>query len=260
MSTVEREDGVELYWRRTGEGPTVIIGDNLFSIPDALDGLEAELASDHTVVRYHPRGAGRSTRAGPFDLDTDVSDLAAIAAAAGGDAVVVGPANGGYVATVCAAARPELVSAVIAPTGVPIAAPRLKEGLAASREVLDAIGTQLASDYRGLVRTVTVTGNPKDTEEQHRHRVEVQVEYCPEETARGRWEAYYRSDPTEAAIGLGDRLWVLLHASMPWWPVELAGPLRELLPEAHVEVVEDGPVSRPDIVAGVVRGITGGNP
>ena len=40
----------------------------------------------------------------------------------------------------------------------------------------------------------------------------------------------------------------------------MAGPLRELLPEAHVEVVEDGPVSRPDIVAGVVRGITGGKP
>lgn len=261
MPAVERDDGVELHWHTVGEGPAVIICDNLFSIPAALDGLEADLARDHKVVRYDPRGAGLSTRAGPFDLDTDVADLGSIIeAVAAGGAVAVGPSNGAVVATLCASGRPDLVKAVIAPTGVPIAAPLLEQGMAASREVLAAIGTQLAADYRTLVRTITVTGNPQATEEEHRQRVEIQVEYCPEETARGRWEAYYRSDTTDEARELGDRLWILLHPHMPWWPVELAEPLREVLPEAHVEVVEDGPVSRPDLVAGIARGITGGNP
>ena len=261
MPTVEREDGVELYWRTAGEGPPVIICDNLFSIPDALAALETDLVRDHTVVRYDPRGSGRSTRTGPFDLDTDVADLAAIIeAAAAGPVLAVGPANGGMVATVCAARRPELIGSVIAPTGVPVAAPMLDHGMAASQEILGAIDTQFASDYRTLVRTITVTGNPQATEEDHRRRVEAQVEYCPEETARGRWEAYYRSGTTEEAVSLGDRLWILLHPHLPFWPVELAEPLGELLPDAHVEVVDDGPLSRPDILAGVVRGITGGKP
>jgi len=235
----------------------VVIGDNLFSIPEALDALEAELVRDHTVVRYHPRGSGLSTRAGPFDLETDVADLAAVLeAAGGGPAVAVGPANGALVATLCAVRRPDLVGWVVAPTGVPVATLQLGQGLAASREVLKSIGTQMANDYRGIIRSVTVTGNPQYTEEEQRQRVQMQVEHCPEETARGRWEAYERADTTNEAIQLGDRLWILLHPDMPWWPVEQAEPLRELLPEAHVEIVEDGPLSRPDIAAGVVRGIS----
>lgn len=256
MPTVERDDGVELHWRTSGKGPLVTICDNLFSIPAALDRLEAELAEDHTVLRYDPRGAGSSTRSGPYDLETDVGDLCAIIEAAGGRSVAVGPANGGMVAVLCAGGRPELISAVVAPTGAPIAATRLEGGLATSRPVLEAIGTQLASDYRGVVRSITAIGNPQASDEEHRNRVEAQIEHCPQETAQGRWQAYFRSDTTDEARGLGDRLWVLLHAGMPWWPVEIAVPLREMLPDAHIEVVEDGPVSRPDITADVVRRIT----
>ena len=260
MPTVVRDDGVELHWRASGEGPLVTICDNLFSIPEALDRLEADLAVDHTVLRYDPRGVGRSTRSGPYDLETDVGDLCAIIEAAGEASVAVGPANGGFVAVLCASRRPDLVAAVIAPTGVPVAATQLEAGLAASRPVLDAIGTQLASDYRGIVRSITAIGNPQASEEDHRERVEAQVEYCPQEAALGRWDAYFGADTTEEARGLGRRLWVLLHPGMPWWPVEMAGPLRELLPGAHVEVVDDGPVSRPDVTAGIVRRITAGNP
>jgi hypothetical protein len=36
-------------------------------------------------------------------------------------------------------------------------------------------------------------------------------------------------------------------------------PTRELLPDANIEEVEDGHLSRPDLTAGVIRGITGGN-
>jgi pimeloyl-ACP methyl ester carboxylesterase len=258
MSTIVRPDGVELSWRVTGEGPLVVICENLFSIPDALDGLEADLAADHTVLRYDPRGVGQSTRSGPYDLDTDVEDLVAIVEGArgAGGAVAIGPANGGVIAVRCASRRPDLVSAVVAPTGAPVAAPRLEGGLAGSEQVLRAIGTQLASDYRGLVRSVTTTGNPQASVEEHRQRVDAQIDYRPQEAAEGRWDAYFHSDATDESRGLGDRLWILLHPGMPWWPVELAESLRQVLPEAHVEVIEDGPLSRPDLTANVVRGIT----
>jgi pimeloyl-ACP methyl ester carboxylesterase len=261
MPAVERDGGVELHWHSSGEGPAVVICDNVFSIPEALDPVEADLVRDHTVVRYDPRGSGRSTRQGPFDLDTDVADLSAILEAADvGPAVAVGPANGVLIATLCATRRPDLVGWVIGPTGVPVATLQLGQGLAASREVLASIGTQMATDYRGVIRSITVTGNSQFTDEQARQRVEQQIAYCPEETALGRWEAYHHADTTEEAAALGDRLWILLHPNMPWWPVEQADPLRELLPEAHIEVVEDGPLSRPDILAGVARGITAGKP
>jgi hypothetical protein len=103
---------------------------------------------------------------------------------------------------------------------------------------------------------MTATGNPQASEEDHRERVEIQIERCPQEAAVGRWETWAHSDTTEEALELGDRLWILLHPAMPWFPVELEDPLRRVLPDAHVEVIADGPVSRPYLTSGV-RGITG---
>lgn len=262
MATLTRPDGVKIHWESTGEGPRVVICDNLFSIPDAFRPLVDDLKRDHTVLQYHPRGTGRSTRTGPYDIETDVGDLEALVNEAGPVVAAVGPANGGSIATLCAVRRPELIQAVIAPIGPPVSMSQKftdEQAMGASRSVNQVIETQLESDYRGIVRTMTSTGNPQATEEQHRHRVEVQVEYCPQEAAVGRWRAWSRSDHTEEAEALGGRLWVLLHANMPWFPTELADPLRELLPDAHIEVVEDGPVSRPDITSAIVRRITDDN-
>ena len=51
MPTVNRGDTVELSWRIKGEGPMVVICDNLFSTPKALSGLDADLSADHAVLR-----------------------------------------------------------------------------------------------------------------------------------------------------------------------------------------------------------------
>jgi pimeloyl-ACP methyl ester carboxylesterase len=262
MGTLTRPDGVEIHWQSTGEGSPVVICDNLFSIPDAFQPLVDDLKRDHTVIQYHPRGTGRSTRTGPYDLETDVGDLEALMEEAGAVVAAVGPANGGSIATLCAVRRPELIQAVIAPIGPPVSMSQKftdEQAMGASRSVNQAIETQLESDYRGIVRTMTVTGNPQASEEDHRKRTEIQVDYCPQEAAAGRWRAWSRGDQTDAAIELGARLWVLLHPHMPWFPPELADPLRELLPDAHIEVVEDGPVSRPDITSAIVRRITDDN-
>ena len=54
---------------------------------------------------------------------------------------------------------------------------------------------------------------------------------------------------------MGDRLWVI-HFENPLSPCELLKSARELLPKAHIVEAEDGPISRPDITAGVVRRLT----
>jgi hypothetical protein len=63
-------------------------------------------------------------------------------------------------------------------------------------------------------------------------------------------DAIGRSGPA-----LGDRLWIVQHED-PLVPTAALDRAQELLPEAHLVEAEDGPISRPDIVAGVVRKIT----
>ena len=64
-----------------------------------------------------------------------------------------------------------------------------------------------------------------------------------------------QDDSTAEALSLGDRLWILAFGGNPWFPVDQADRMRRALPEAHVLEVEDGPISRPDITAAIVRGV-----
>ena len=75
-----------------------------------------------------------------------------------------------------------------------------------------------------------------------------------------RWRAWAQDDATEAGRACGDRLWLLYAESMTggWFPADEEGRrlARRLFPDAHVEEVEDGMISRPDLVAGFVRRVT----
>jgi hypothetical protein len=72
----------------------------------------------------------------------------------------------------------------------------------------------------------------------------------------GRMRTWIVDDATREAQSLGDRLWLLEHGNNPWFPIEVARRTRRFLPEAHIEEVEDGPLTRPDITAAVVRKLT----
>ena len=55
--------------------------------PATYEGIVADLARDHRVVTWEPRGCGSSSEDGPFDIATDAEDLLALdprARAAGG--------------------------------------------------------------------------------------------------------------------------------------------------------------------------------
>lgn len=258
MPLLARPDGVELYWERTGEGPRVLFVTALWNEPEVFAGLVQELARDHAVVTYDLRGTGRSTRTGPYDTATDAQDAVAVAEEAGGAAVAVAVGDGAHRGTEAAAARPDLIGAVVAPNGNPVGRWVLEggEGLAASESVVAAFEQLIKADYRAALRTAITDMNPQMSEDEIRQRVERTVAHCPHESVIDRIEAWIAADSTEQARALGDRMWILGHHDNPWFPNDGLERTREVLPEAHIEILEDGPISRPDLTAGIVRQVT----
>jgi pimeloyl-ACP methyl ester carboxylesterase len=258
VSRLRRPDGVEIYWEERGEGPLVVLAAQFFGFPETFEGLVHDLARDHRVVTYHLRGTGKSSRRGPYDIDQDADDLADLIDELGGQALVVAVGDGTIRALKAAALRPELVSAVVSPGGNPVGrtAATDTESLAGSDSVIDALLGMLETDYRSALRTMLDTANPQLDDDGLRDRLSRTVEHVPHEAAIPRMRSWVGDDATEEAQALGDRLWLLEHGQNPWFPREVARRTRRILPEAHIEEVEDGPLTRPDITAAVVRRLT----
>lgn len=261
MPGTERPDGVEIHWVERGEGPLVVLSCYWSFHPSVFEPITEELQRDHRVVRYDDRGTGESTKAGPYDLDTAISDLEAVIEAAGGPAVVVATADGVHRAVRVGARRPDLVEAVVA-IGLPLGrkAYASSDALASSETVVQALIEMAGTDYRSALRTIVTATNPQMTEDELRERVRIQAEHAPPEAAVPRLRDWTEADSTREAQALGEKLW-LLHSPRlggGWFPTgaELATTIERVLPEAHVQEVADGLVSRPDLTAGVVRRIT----
>ena len=176
MALLARDDGVEIHWEERGSGPLVVLAPYCISHPSVFERLGADLATDHRVVRYDDRGSGESTRRGPYDMNTGVSDLEAVVAAAGSGAVVVALADAVNRAVRVAASRPDLIEGLVVPGGNP-AGRRALEGtdaMASSESVVDAFLSMVETDYRGALRTMTTAGNPQMTEDEVRERVRPQ--------------------------------------------------------------------------------------
>jgi pimeloyl-ACP methyl ester carboxylesterase len=262
VARLEREEGVEIHWEERGEGPPVVLTPYAIFHPSVFDPIAAELARDHRVIRYDDRGAGQSTRRGPHDMDTGAGDLAAVIEASGGGAVIVGLGDGTHRAVRVCAERPELVDAMVIPGGMPAGRERLEhsEAMASSDTVVNAFLSMCETDYRGALRSLVTAGNPQMSEGEIRERVRLQADYLPQVTAVARLRVWVEDDPLQAALACGDRLWLLCaeNTGGGWFPAgrEAAKLSRQLFPDAHVEEIEDGIVSRPDLTAAVVRRVT----
>ena len=263
MSLVERPDGVEIHWEARGEGALVVIAHQIvWSYPKVYVDLVDDLARDHRVVLYDPRGCGRSSRRGPYDVETDVDDLLAVVGAAGGEAVAIAVGYGYNVAAHVASARPDLISHVIA-VGPAAAAmlPRSElkgsDVLAASDSVIELVMQMMRTDPRAALRTVIAATNPGLDERELRERVGRIAAYISPDAGLDRARAWLEDDTSEQARILGDRLWILHGRTEPLFEGALASRVAELYPRAHLEEVEDGPVTRPDLTAAQVRRVTG---
>jgi pimeloyl-ACP methyl ester carboxylesterase len=264
MPLLRRPDGVELHWEEHGDGPLVVLAPYWSGHPDVYQALLSDLAADHRILTWNMRGTGRSTAAGPYDMETDTSDLEAVLEAAGGGATVIGTADGTNRAVHVAASRPELVSAVIALGTGPFARMHFEgsEGMVASDTVVGAFLEMLERDYRGALRALLSATNTQMSEAELRERVGFQISYCPQEVAAARVRAWIADDPTAAAQRTGQRLWILSAPDVagPWLPPEHERRrlIETLTPKAHVEEgpVGGGPISRPERSAAVIRRIT----
>jgi pimeloyl-ACP methyl ester carboxylesterase len=262
MPLLARDDGVELHWEERGSGPTTLLAAYCISHPSVFDPLAADLERDHRVVRYDDRGSGQSTRRGPYDMETAVADLETVVEAAGGSAIVVALADAVNRAVRVAAARPDLVRAVVVAGGNPAGRSALEDtdAMVSSEPVVEAFLSMVETDYRGALRTMTSSGNRQMSEDEVRERVRLQADYQPQEAAASRLRAWAADDASEYGRQCGDRLWLLYSddAGGGWFPTGDEGSriARELFPEAHVERVEDGIVSRPDLTAAAVRRVT----
>jgi pimeloyl-ACP methyl ester carboxylesterase len=262
MPRVARPDGVKIHWEEAGTGPLVVLAPYCNSHPSVYEPLAAELGGEHRIVRYDDRGMGASDRTGPYDMDTGAADLEAVLEAAGAPGVVIAIADAVHRAVRVAARRRDLVEGLVAPGGNPAGRSALEgsDAMVTSDSVLDAFLSMGETDYRGALRSVVAAANPQWSEEEVRRRVKLTAEYCPQETAVARWRIWADDDAIEAGRRCGDRLWLLHSENMSggWFPSGEEGCrlARRLFPDAHVEEMEDGMVSRPDLVAGVVRRIT----
>ncbi|MEX0993349.1 MAG: alpha/beta hydrolase [Solirubrobacterales bacterium] len=255
MPEIERPDGIRIHWQEVGSGPTVVMSLQFFALPKVFQGLIDHLSSDFRIVTYDLRGSGGSSHAGPYEMEVDVGDLIAVIEAAGAPAVLVGAGDGTNRAVWVASKRPDLATAVVSPGGNPVGreAARDTDAMVASQSVLDALRGMMATDYRGALRSLLTSANPQMSEEEIRDRVQATAEYCPPEAADARLRGWMADRAADAAQSLGDRLWILDSGNNVWFTAGVIEGTRKLLPDAHVEHVEDGPLSRPDIAAGYVR-------
>lgn len=259
MPELERPDGARIHWEESGDGPTVALSHHWYAHPDVLADLLADLARDHQVVTYDPRGSGASTRRGPYDVETDTEDLKAVLEALGGNATIIGWGGDGTIRALRAAvARPDLCSAVVSIGGTPLGQEAMAgtDSPAGSEAVQEVLATALRTDYRSALRGVIRATSLQMDEQQMKDRVEMQLAYCDHDAALGRFDLWRSGDVTEEAAALGDRLWVLLFETSLGAPDKFAARARQLVPSAHVFVEAEGPVSRPDLTAAMVRQAT----
>ena len=250
MPVLSRPDGVEIYWEQSGDGPGVLIC-NTFNLA-TLGPLVEALAESRRVVSFEPRGVGRSTLTGPYDLGTGVADLEAVLEEAGPVEVALGLGDGAHRALRIADARPDLADRVVI-TSTALGRPgdeSAPAGFSGSTEVLYALMSLMRRDYRSGLRQM-MAGSTGD-EDFERERVEALAETVPKEAAIGYLEAWISAGSIDVARRLGDRLTVLAYPGNAWFPLEMYESLRDALTAACVELVEDGPMTRPDLTAPVL--------
>ena len=105
MSTVKSKDGTVIAYEKAGSGPALVLVDGALCYREfgpARDVSKA-LEDEYTVYIYDRRGRGESGDTLPYAAEREIEDLAAVIAATGGDAYVMGQSSGAGLALLAAA-------------------------------------------------------------------------------------------------------------------------------------------------------------
>ena len=107
MATTTSLDGTIIGYDARGKGPALVIvcGATQFRATAPALAKLAELPSDgFTVITYDRRGRGESNDTQPYAVEREIQDIAALIAAAGGRASLLGYSSGAVLAIEAAAA------------------------------------------------------------------------------------------------------------------------------------------------------------
>ena len=107
MPTVTSRDGTTIAYSKTGNGPTLILvsGATSFRAFDPSQQALADLLADQfTTIAYDRRGRGESGDTQPYATEREIEDIAALIAANGGHAFVLGFSSGAVLALEATAA------------------------------------------------------------------------------------------------------------------------------------------------------------
>jgi pimeloyl-ACP methyl ester carboxylesterase len=258
MPALERPDGAQIHYEVRGDGPLVVLSLGFAATGATYEGLVADLARDHRVVTWEPRGCGSSSPGGPYDIAMDADDLLALIEELGPPAVVYAAGHGVNVTTRATARDPDAVRAFVTPGIVTALREHLEgtEGFASSQPVMEMLIEQLRRDPRAAVRATVASLNPQYDEDELRARVDETLAYTSPETTLARLESWLADESAlEELRALGARLAVVWQEGDSWQAGSIPR-VRELLPDARIVEVEDGPLSRPDLAANIVREMT----
>ena len=261
MPELRTADGVRLEWSERGSGRDAVLVPYWGVHPSVFEGLAGELEADHRLISYDDRGTGGSDRVGPYDMETSSADLEAVCEEAEvREAIAICLVDGGNRAVRVAARRPELVGQIVCIGGgpLPLSAFASSEAMISSSTVVGAFRHMIETDFRGAFRSMLADTNPNLTEDELRERVQIQVEYSPQESTVERLNAWAEDeDAVTIARELGPRLHMFISpdAGGGWFPdvEELRRVFERELPDATIRMVEDGIVSAPGANATAIR-------
>jgi pimeloyl-ACP methyl ester carboxylesterase len=160
MEKIQSLDGTTIAFDQLGRGtPLVLVGGA--SCDRAIDAPIATALAEHfTVLNYDRRGRGDSTDTQPFAVEREVEDIAALIAAAGGSATLVGLSSGAALAAEAAVAGLPISALVMWEPPFRVDA----EGLQQAKDYTDDLAALLAAGRRGdaLARFMRLVGLPEE--------------------------------------------------------------------------------------------------
>ncbi|MFR9777451.1 alpha/beta fold hydrolase [Micromonospora sp. MS34] len=98
VGRVRSADGTAIAYESAGEGPPIVLVGGAFNDRSTTRPLGAALASDFTVYGYDRRGRGGSEDTGPYAVQREIEDVAALIERAGGTAYLYGLSSGAILA------------------------------------------------------------------------------------------------------------------------------------------------------------------
>jgi hypothetical protein len=121
--------------------------------------------------------------------------------------------------------------------------------------VIEMLLQMLSTDPRSALRSLITALNPEFGEPEVRERVDQVADYLSAEAGVGRARAWLADDLTAVVHALGDRVSILHGGPDPLFEGALGDRVAEVFPEALLAPVADGPISRPDLTAALVRSL-----